>query len=127
MVKECDQHKTTLDKCKSTSKSLLDAASIESREGKISGQDIVKEEVKFLIETYQNVSEKLIDLRKQGENIEKELAVFSEKGRALDEMLKEVDDVLDLEYSVSTLPEKCIQKQQSLKVNGSLLYERIYY
>ena len=86
----------------------------------------MKEEVKFLVETYQSVSERLIDLRKQGENIEKELAVFSEKGRSLDEILKEVDDVLDLEYSVSTLPEKCMQKQQALKVNGSLLYERIY-
>lgn len=116
-----------MDRCKSTSKSLLDAASIESRDKRISDQDTVKEEVKFLIETYQSVSEKLNDLRKQGDNIEKELNIFYEKGRALNEVLDEVDDVVDFNCSVSTLPEKCSQRQHTMKVNGSLLYERIYF
>ena len=87
----------------------------------------MKEEVKFFVETYQSVSEKINDLRKQIDNIDKELTIFHEKGRALNEILEEVDAVVELNYSVSTLPEKCLQRQQTLKVNGSLLYERIYY
>lgn len=127
LIKECDQQKSSLDRCKGTSKSLLEAAAIESRDVPISDQDSVKEEVKFLAETYQNVSEKLADLRKQCENIEKELNLFYEKGRALNEVLEEVDDVTERKITVSTLPEKCAQTQQTLKVNHCLVYERIYY
>lgn len=127
LIKECEQEKSTLDRCKSTSKSLLDAASIESRDKPITDQDTVKEEVKFLIETFQNVSEKLVDLRKQSENIEKELNLFYGKGRAVNEVLEEVDDLIEHKISVSTLPEKCLQNQQTLKVNDTLSYERIYY
>ena len=127
LIKECDQQKSVLDRCKITSKSLLDAATIESREKPISDQDTVKEEVKFLIETFQTVSEKLTDLKKQGDNIEKELNIFYGKGRSLNEILEEVDEVVDGKYSVSTLPEKCTNAQQTLKVNHCLFYERIYY
>ena len=116
-MKECELQKTTLDKSNNTSKILLDAASHESRDKPIADQDTVQEEVKFLRETFKSVSEKLADLKKQSENIEKEVNIFHDKERALEDLLDEADHVIENKCIVSTIPEKCVQDQQTLKVS----------
>ena len=123
-MKECDLQKTTLDKSNNTSKTLLDAATHESRDKPIADQDTVQEEVKFLRETFKTVSEKLADLKKQSENIEKEVNIFHDKERALDDLLDEVDHVIENKCIVSTIPEKCAQDQQTLKVAYNLDFSK---
>ena len=95
---------------------LLDISGTESKDKQIVDQETVKEEVSFCSKKFQVVSEKLNDVRKQAENVEKELTVFYDKGRVLEDLLEEVDDIVDGKCAVSTLPEKCTQRLETLKV-----------
>ncbi|XP_065062306.1 titin-like isoform X4 [Rhopilema esculentum] len=115
LVKESEQRKVVLERCKSSAKMLLDISGTESKDKQIVDQETVKEEVSFFSKKFQVVSEKLNDVRKQAENIEKELTVFYDKERVLEDLLEEVDDIVDGKCAVSTLPEKCTQRLETLK------------
>ena len=108
--------KTALEKSNTASKVLLDTSAHESKEQPITDQDTVVEEMKFLNQTWHNVSEKLSDVKKQADNIDKELVVFYDKERTLEDLYDDVDSTIDKEFTVSTLPEKCAQEHQILKV-----------
>ncbi len=117
LIKESEQKKTVIEKTHTTSKTLLDAASKESRDQPVTDQEVVAEEVKFVNQTWRTVTEKLGDVKKQADNIDKELVVFFDKERALEDMFEDIESTIEKQATVSTNPEKCTQEQHVLKVS----------
>ncbi len=67
-------------------------------------------------QTWKNVTEKLSDVKKQADNIDKELVVFYDKERALEDLFEDIENTIEKQSTVSTSPEKCSQEQQVIKV-----------
>eukprot|EP00794_Sanderia_malayensis_P006649 gene6649-7395_t len=115
LIKESEQKKPVLDKIKHSGHVLLDTSAHESRDYPIADREIVNEELKFLNQTWRTLTEKLSDVRKQADNIDKELVVFYDKERALEDLFEDVEHTIEKQSTVSTSPEKCLQEQHIIK------------
>ena len=121
LLKEVELRTPSYGKLKSTSKSLLDTCAKEPRERPVSDQDVVTHEVKFMGEFWDTTCEKVNDLKQHADNIDRELTVFQEKERTLEDLFDEVENTLQNQKPVSAVPEKCVHEQEVIKVRMSII------
>ena len=95
---------------------LLEACGHEEENMVIVNKDTIRSEVKFINSSWQNLSDKLMDLKQHVINVEEELVIFNDQQRQLEDTLDIVDSELSKQRLVSAVPDKCLQSQKNIKV-----------
>ena len=95
---------------------LLAACSKEEENIAIVNKDTIESEVKFVNASWDNLTEKLDDLREHVENVWEELVLFIDQERYSKILLDRLDEEVRSLRLVSAVPEKCLKTQVVIKV-----------